>query len=102
MYREAKARGATVVALTLPPWAGFEKWYNPRRGASTEEVNRWIKEQHREGVVDLMLDVYPLMSCGDPTFLCPKYGWPDQVHWSAAGHEAVGRALHEHLFADCL
>lgn len=101
MYQAAKARGAAVIALTLPPWAGFEKWYNPRRGASTEEINRWIKQQHQAGTVDAMFDVYPVMSCGDPDFLCPKYGWPDQVHWSAAGHDAVGRALHEHLFADC-
>ena len=102
MYEAARQRGAAVIALTLPPWGGFEKWYNPRRGASTHEINRWIKQQHRLGQVALLLDVYPLMSCGDPEFLCPKYGWPDQVHWSAAGHEAVGRALHEHLFSDCL
>lgn len=102
MYTLARARGMQVIALTLPPWAGFTRYYNPRREASTLDMNRWIKRQHLDGNVDALLDVYPLLSCGQPTFLCESYGWPDRVHWSKKGHEVVGKALHAQLLSDCL
>ncbi len=102
MYAAARSAGKVVVALTLPPWGGFERYYNRRRAASTATINRWIRERQRKGEVDALLDVYPLLSCGDPELLCERYGWPDKVHWNRAGHEVVGKALHEHVFADCL
>ncbi len=101
MYRTARARGLQVVALTLPPWAGFTRYYNQRRARSTFEMNAWIRAQHTGGQVDALLDVYPLLSCGDPEHLCDRYGWPDKVHWSKAGHRVVGEALHRSIFSDC-
>jgi len=102
MYALAHARSMKVVAITLPPWAGFKRYYNSRREASTLDMNHWIKQQLAQGKVDALLDVYPLLSCGDATFLCQAYGWPDQVHWNKKGHQVVGKALHARVFSDCL
>jgi lysophospholipase L1-like esterase len=102
MYGMAREHGMKVLALTLPPWGGFKKYYNPRRAASTFEINGWIRQQLDDGVVDGMLDVFPLLSCGEPEFLCETYGMRDRVHWSKKGHQVVGEALHAALFADCL
>ncbi len=102
MYDMAHRRGMAVVAITLPPWGGFKRYYNKRRGASTLTINRWLKQQRGHGgKVDALVDVYPLLSCGDPELLCDRYGWPDKVHWSKAGHQLVGKALHRQVFADC-
>ncbi len=101
MYRMARAKGLAVVALTVPPWGGFKRYYNPRRAASTQRLNRWIRARRKAAEVDALLDVYPLLSCGDPELLCPRYGWPDKVHWNKAGHRVVGEALHRQIFADC-
>lgn len=101
MYRMAAERGAEVIAVTLPPWGGFKKYYNARRAASTHEINRWIRKQHQDGHVGRLFDVYPLMSCGNPEKLCKRYGWKDRVHWNKAGHQVAGKALYEALFKDC-
>ena len=42
MVNLAHGHGIAVVALTLPPWGGFKRYYNARRGASTLRINRWI------------------------------------------------------------
>lgn len=101
MYRAAEQRGLGVIALTMPPWGGFTRYYNARRGASTKLLNQWIRDQQGTGAVDVVFDTYPLLSCGRPTHLCKRYGWPDQVHWNAKGHRRVGQALHKAVFADC-
>jgi len=101
MYAEAKKRGLKVIAVTLPPWGGLKGWHNPRRQASTEAINRWIRGAEERGEVDGVFDVYPLMSCGSPTFLCDEYAWPDGAHWTKKGHEVMGKALYEAHFHDC-
>lgn len=101
MYASARGAGMHVIAVTLPPWGGFERYYNPRRAASTDDMNRWLRARVAAGEVDAVFDVHPLLSCGDAEMLCEKYGWPDEVHWSTAGHRVVGEALQETLFADC-
>lgn len=101
MYRSAREAGMKVIAVTLPPWGGFDRYYNPRRAASTRDMNAWLKARGPAGEVDAVFDVYPLMSCGDSEMLCEKYGWPDKVHWNAEGHRVAGAAMHEALFSDC-
>lgn len=101
MYRSARDAGMKVIAVTLPPWGGFDRYYNPRRAASTRDMNAWLRARGPAGEVDAVFDVYPLMSCGDPEMLCEEYGWPDEVHWNAQGHRVAGEAMHEALFADC-
>jgi GDSL-like Lipase/Acylhydrolase family len=98
MYRMAHEHGAEVIALTLPPWGGFVD-YKPENDVMMSELNAWIKK--RPPGVDLVLDVYPLLSCGDPNELCPKYGVKDRLHWNQAAHDIVGAALYEHIFKDC-
>jgi len=101
MYAQAHGAGMKVIAVTLPPWAGFDRYYNPRRAASTADMNTWLKGRKAAGEVDAVFDVYPLMSCGEPEFLCDEYGWPDHVHWNKEGHRVAGEAMHEAIFADC-
>ncbi|HTJ80211.1 MAG TPA: SGNH/GDSL hydrolase family protein [Polyangiaceae bacterium] len=98
MYAMAKAKGMTVVALTLPPWGGF-KAYDGARHRMTLDVNAWLVA--RPADVDAVVDIHPLLSCGDTNKLCRDYAWPDQLHWAAKGHEVVGGELYAKVFADC-
>ena len=103
MYEMSHERGAAVVALTVAPWGGFSRYYNPRRGAATREVNRWIFEQKKQGKIEYVIDAYGLLSCGDPDQLCPKYNKPfhDGLHLGKEGHERLGEALYKTVFSDC-
>ncbi len=103
MYAAGKALGLRVVALTVAPWGGFNRYFNERRAAATRELNAWILEQPAQKTVDVAVDVYPLLSCGVPTHLCPRFEPPfhDGLHFGALGHEALGRALYEAEFNTC-
>jgi lysophospholipase L1-like esterase len=103
MYQEARRHGARVVALTVAPWGGFGRWFNASRSAATLEVNRWILGQRDAGTVDAVVDAYKLLSCGDPTRLCPRYMPPftDGLHFGEEGHRKLGEALFDQVFASC-
>ncbi len=47
----------------------LERWFTPRRGAATKELNAWIQS----GPADAVVDAYTLLSCGDPERLCPDF-----------------------------
>jgi lysophospholipase L1-like esterase len=98
MYEMAHDHGITVIALTLPPWGGFKE-YNEERHEMTMELNAWIRGLPKD--VDRAVDIYPLLSCGNPRELCKDYAWPDKLHWSKKGHEIVGAELYERVFSDC-
>ncbi len=104
IYQSAHERGMKVVAITVSPWGGFERYYNARRGESTHELNRWIRAQLAAKTVDYLVDSYPLLSCGDSERLCPDYqgSFKDGLHFGAKGHAVLGEALYELVFADCL
>ncbi|HEY3495311.1 MAG TPA: GDSL-type esterase/lipase family protein [Polyangiaceae bacterium] len=103
MYRAAKERGLRVVAIDVAPWGGFAKYDNPKRRAATLELNTWILEQEKTGAVDIAVDAYRLLSCGDPARLCPRYEPPhkDGLHFGKAGHEVLGEALYAAEFRRC-
>lgn len=104
IYRDAKAAGLRVIALTVAPWGGFTKYYNPRRAASTQRLNAWIRSQPEAGLVDVVVDTHPLLLCGSDTDrICPDYEPPfhDGLHFGKAGQERVGRVLLERAFPDC-
>ena len=103
IYQEARRHGARVVALTVAPWGGFTRYFNASRAATTLEVNRWILGQRDAGAVDAVVDAYKLLSCGDPTLLCPTYTPPykDGIHFGAAGHRKLGEALFDQVFSGC-
>ena len=101
MYQAAKTAELGVIAVTLPPWGGFKRYYNPRRAESTRLMNEWLRGRVEAGEADQLFDVHPLLSCGDPELLCEDYGWSDQVHWNKEGHRVVGEAMHRALFSDC-
>ncbi len=103
MYQEARRHGAKVVAVTVAPWGGFTRYFNASRSAATLEVNRWIVAQRDAGAVDAVIDAYPLLSCGDPTVLCPAFTPPfkDGLHFGGAGHERLGEAMFAQVFSGC-
>lgn len=103
MYAEARRRGAKVVAIDVAPWGGFTRWYNASRGAATVTLDRWILAQREAGTVDAAVDAYGLLSCGDPTVLCPSYFAPfrDGLHFGPDAHEKLGEALFTAAFSDC-
>jgi lysophospholipase L1-like esterase len=103
MVQEAHRHGAKVVALTVAPWGGFARYFNASRGAATLEVNRWILAQRDAGAIDDAVDTYTLLSCGDPTMLCPRYMAPfkDGLHFGSEGHERLGEALFGQVFSNC-
>lgn len=103
MYQAARARGWKVVALTVAPWGGFTKYWSEKRSASTAELNAWISAQLAGKLVDHVVDAFSLLSCGDPQKLCPDFAKPytDGLHFGPAGHEKLGAALYEQVFASC-
>jgi lysophospholipase L1-like esterase len=102
MYRTARVRGVSVIALTVPPW-GRLRGVTDKRAEATEVLNGWIREQGEAGAVDHSVDIHPLLSCGDARVLCPKNRRfaNDNIHWGVAGHEIVAEALHREVFSDC-
>jgi lysophospholipase L1-like esterase len=103
MYQEARRHGARVVVLTVAPWGGFTRYFNASRSAATLEVNRWILAQRDAGQVDAVVDAYRILSCGDPTRLCPTYTPPyrDGLHFGAEGHRLLGEAIFDQVFSAC-
>ncbi len=103
MYATAKARGMNVVALTVAPWGGFTRYFNPSRAETTHQVNAWIREQPAEGHVDSVVDAYKTLSCGDPDVLCERFFTPfkDGIHFGPEGHRLLGEALYRAAFSDC-
>jgi len=103
IYEKSRAKGAQVIAITISPWGGFTRYHNERRQGYTLEVNRWIHDQLPAGKVDTVVDAYSLLSCGDPTRLCPELAQrkSDGLHLGKAGHEVLGKALYEAAFANC-
>ena len=100
MYAAARAQGLQVIALTVAPWGGF-KHHTPARAATTRELNTWIIAQKAAGKVDAVLDMGPVLSCGDPERLCEGLGLKDGLHWTSAGHDRVAQALREQVFTGC-
>ena len=103
MYGVAKARGMKVVALTVAPWGGFTRYFNPTRAEATHALNAWIRAQPARGTVDSVVDAYQILSCGDPDVLCERFFAPfkDGIHFGPAGQRLLGEALYRAAFADC-
>jgi len=103
LYAAAHEHGATVVAITVAPWAGFTRYYTEARGRNTEALNRWILAEAGHGAVDVALDSGPLLSCGDPARLCDRYRPPfkDGLHFGPEGHKRLADALERAVFRRC-
>jgi lysophospholipase L1-like esterase len=100
MYESGKARGVSVVALTVPlfgPHTVHEK-------RMTDALDAWILEQaNDDGDVAHAVDIRVPLICEDLGTLCRPYRkWPvDTVHWSKKGHEVVADAIWREVFPDC-
>jgi lysophospholipase L1-like esterase len=103
IYSEARENGMAVVVLTVAPWGGFKRYFNPSRSAHTRDLNTWIVSRVAAKVAEHAIDAYSLLSCGDAERLCPDYMPPfhDGLHPGTKGHEILGKALYEQAFADC-
>ena len=103
MYDWGHAHGVRVVALTVAPWGGFKRYFNPSRAHATRELNSWIRAQPAHGQVSHVVDAYALLSCGDPDSLCERFFKPfkDGIHFGPEGHQILGQALFRSAFADC-
>lgn len=103
MYGWAKQHGVKVVALTVAPWGGFKRYFNPSRASATREVNAWIRDQPARGQVDTVVDAYALLSCGEAEVLCERFFAPfrDGIHFGPEGHQLLGQALFRSAFSDC-
>src|SRR6478735_1181704 len=103
IYRQAKDWGLRVVAVTVSPWGGFTRYFNERRSRSTRLLSSLIQGTAASGLTDVVVDSYPLLSCGDAERLCPEYetGSHDGLHPGPAGHALLGQALLERAFSDC-
>ncbi len=100
MYAAARARGVRVLALTVAPWGGFERFWSPRRRLTTLALNAWIREAPARGSADVVVDAWALLSCGDPDKLCPDFARRDGLHVTTSGQRRLGAELARH-FADC-
>jgi lysophospholipase L1-like esterase len=103
MYALGKAHGLRVIGISVAPWGGFSRYYNPRRAAATRELNAWVLAQPTAGTLDVAVDAFSLLSCGDPERLCPRYDRTpsDGLHFGKAGHQALGAALYDAEFKRC-
>ena len=103
MYAAAHEGHVAVVALTVAPWGGFHRYYNPSRAATTAELNHWIASQRDAGAVDFVVDAHTLLRCGDPDALCDRYTAPfhDGIHFGPEGHRRLAEALAADVFSDC-
>jgi lysophospholipase L1-like esterase len=103
IYENLRQRGVSVIAITVAPWGGFKPWYTPARGATTRALNAWIVDQAARGNVTEALDLYPLLSCGEPELLCPRFSPPhgDGLHFGKLGHEVLEGALAQTAFRAC-
>ncbi len=104
IFARARQGGVRLVALTVAPWGGFKRYFNPRRHAATLELNGWIKAQAAAGRVEHVVDAYALLSCGEGHLLCPSLAQPfkDGLHFGPLGHRRLGEALLEQVFSGCL
>ena len=98
IYEAIEARGARVVAMTLSPWAGF-RGHDETRHAMTIELNAWLRARPEH--VDAVVDLFPILGCGEPATLCRDDALNDGLHWSKRGHVVVGEALKSSIFSDC-
>jgi lysophospholipase L1-like esterase len=103
MYTWGKAHDVKVVALTVAPWGGFKRYFNPSRAEATRALNAWIREQPKLGQVNHVVDSYALLSCGDPESLCERFCTPfkDGIHFGPEGQRLLGQALYQQAFSDC-
>ncbi|MDX2055280.1 MAG: SGNH/GDSL hydrolase family protein [Polyangiaceae bacterium] len=102
IYSQAKQAKMRVIALTVAPWGGFKRYFTPARSEHTQSLNAWIKSQ-KGGLVDEVIDTYPLLSCGDPERFCEAYEFsrPDGLHFNREAHDKLGEAVWAGAFGDC-
>lgn len=99
MYQTARARGLSVIALTVPIWLP----HSDVEAANNDALNAWILDQERLGNVDHAVDIRPVLMCPSEKAICVRYRrYPvDTVHWNDLGHAAVAAAIKAKAFADC-
>jgi lysophospholipase L1-like esterase len=91
LYREAKAGGLRVVALTVTPWMGHAK--GPANAERTAQLNEWILSNP---VPDAVVDTSVL---GDHEgYLLPPYDRGDGLHMTPEGAQDLALLVLEEAF----
>lgn len=93
MYDAAKATGAKVVALTVPPTAT----YNISTANTTQltnNLNTWINNNN---IVDAIVDVNSLVKDGNDGTQ-PQYLQPDTLHLTDLAHNAIADDFTKRIF----
>jgi len=95
IYALGHQRGSLIVSITVSPWGGFHRWYTDERGLNTIKLNNWIAHEQKIGSVDLVVDSGAVLSCGNPTLLCPNVMTPfrDGLHFGPEGHRRLGDSI---------
>jgi lysophospholipase L1-like esterase len=94
MYAMARARGVSVVALTVPAWLKATSLQLSMDDALDDFIVASAPA----------VDLRGLLGCKDDAgAVCPEFRRvpSDSVHWNARGHEVVAGAIHDAAFADC-
>lgn len=104
IYERARKAGLRTVGITVLPWGGFSRYFTPERGENTRALNAFLLGQVSRGTLDVAVDAYPRLSCGQPERLCPTFEMsrPDGLHPGPEGHRVLGALLQEQAFSDCL
>jgi lysophospholipase L1-like esterase len=102
IYALAQRHGARVIGVTIAPWGGFARYYNPKRAESARTINDWIAARAASGELEAVVHSGAALSCGDPERLCPEYEAPfrDGLHFGPEGQKRLGQALAP-SFAPC-
>lgn len=102
MWRMARERGLSVIAMTVPPWTAPGPVRDLRMDATTR-LNEWMVVEQQEGRVDAVVDIHERLLNAEAQSLRLEYRrYPsDFIHWSEQGHRVVGEALFEEVFSDC-
>ncbi|MFH0857514.1 MAG: GDSL-type esterase/lipase family protein [Candidatus Magasanikbacteria bacterium] len=101
IYKKAKEKNTTVIAITVTPWYGQGSNTNEAQ-AKTEELNNWIRTKvptQQGSLIDYVIDGYALLgSASDQKSLDPKYKGGDSLHFNAKGHEVLAKAIAQAVF----
>lgn len=93
IYSEAKAAGMRVVAVTIPPAAGWYTNFARSADAYQNDVDR-LNNAVRSGSVDAVVDAYALLGDpANPAYLNPTLASRDKLHPNAQGSELLAQTI---------
>ncbi|MET8311311.1 SGNH/GDSL hydrolase family protein [Micromonospora sp. NPDC005173] len=91
LIQAARARGVTVIGVTMPPLKNATGYDTPDKEALRDELNRWIRTS---GEYDAVVDLDRILADpADPDALRPAYDHGDHLHLNDTGATAAAVAV---------